>query len=269
MKKISIILIILLCSRIGFSQTNDTIYFNFFENAPFAALDSGKTKGLEIDIMNEYMLWLKTVKKITSTPKYTAYKDFDKFYNNTKTGSKNAFGLGSVAINPERQKEVDFSIAYLKNIVNCITNGNAPDIKTKTPNEITKTLGVMTAVAMTNTTLNKYVNELKKTYLPDLKILYQPNGKKILDEIAKNVLYFGFVDEITFWFYVKNNPNRFVKVQKPLVQTKEEFGFVVPKNSTQKTLFNEFFMGFKKTNNYTLILEKHLGVYMAKTWAVQ
>ena len=209
--------------------------------------------------------WLKTTKKITLTPKFTGYKDFEKFYGSTKNGNKNTIGLGSVAINIERLKEVDFTFAYLKNAVNCVTNGNAPEIKTKTPNEITKTLGVMTAITVSNTTLGKYVNDLKKTYLPELKITYQPNGKRVLDEIARNVLYFGFVDEITFWYYVKNNPNKFLKVQKPLVQSKEEFGFVLPKNGSQKTLFNEFFLGFKKANNYKFILEKHLGTYMAKT----
>jgi ABC-type amino acid transport substrate-binding protein len=268
MKKFATLLIFTFYSYFCFSQANDTLYFNYFDNAPFATLDSAKTKGLEVDIMNEYLLWLKTTKKITLTPKYISFKDFDKFYNSTKTGNKNTIGLGSVAINPERLKEVDFTSAYLKNSVNCVTNGNAPEIKTKTQNEITKTLGMMTAITVTNTTLNKYVCELKKTYLPELKILTQPNGKKVLDEIAKNVLYFGFVDEITFWYYVKNNPNRFVKVQKPLVQSKEEFGFVLPKNNSQKTLFNEFFLGFKKTKNYHLILEKHLGAYMGKALEV-
>jgi ABC-type amino acid transport substrate-binding protein len=266
MRKFAILLI--LSSYLGFSQSGDTLYINYFDNAPFASVDSGKTKGLEVDIMNEYLLWLKTTKKITLTPKYVGFKDFEKFYTSTKIGTKNTIGLGSVAINPERLKEVDFTSAYLKNIVNCVTNGNAPEIKTKTPNEITKTLGVMTAITVSNTTLSKYVNDLKKTYLPELKITYQPNGKRVLDEIARNVLYFGYVDEITFWYYVKNNPYKFVKVQKPLVQSKEEFGFVLPKNGGQKTLFNEFFLGFKKTNNYKFILEKHLGTYMAKTLAV-
>jgi len=266
MRKFAILLIV--SSYMGFSQSVDTLYINYFDNAPFASIDSGKTKGLEIDIVNEYLLWLKTTKKITLTPKFTGYKDFEKFYGSTKTGNKNTIGLGSVAINTERLKEVDFTFAYLKNLVNCVTNGNAPDIKTKTPNEITKTLGVMTAITVSNTTLSKYVNDLKKTYLPELKITYLPNGKRVLDEIARNVLYFGFVDEITFWYYVKNNPNKFVKVQKTLVQSKEEFGFVLPKNGSQKTLFNEFFLGFKKANNYKFILEKHLGTYMAKTLAV-
>lgn len=262
------ILLLILSSYLGFSQSGDTLYINYFDNAPFASLDSGKTKGLEVDIMNEYLLWLKTTKKITLTPKYTGFKDFEKFYGSTKSGNKNTIGLGSVAINPERLKDVDFTFAYLKNIVNCVTNGNAPEIKTKTPNEITKTLGVMSAITVSNTTLSKYVNDLKKSYLPELKITYQPNGKKVLDEIARNVLCFGFVDEITFWYYVKNNPNKFVKVQKPLVQSKEEFGFVLPKNGGQKTLFNEFFLGFKKTNTYKFILEKHLGAYMGKSLAV-
>ena len=268
MKRSITITLLFFCNFFCFSQSNDTLYINYFDNAPFATSDSGKTKGLEIDIINDYLIWLKTSKKITLTPKYIGFKDFDKFYNSTKTGTKNTIGLGSVAINPERLKEADFTSPYLKNIVNCVTNGNAPDIKAKTQPEIIKTLGVMTAVTVTNTTLHKYVNELKKTYLPDLKITFQPNGKKILDEIAKNVLNFGFVDEITFWYYVKNNPNRFVKVQKPLMQSKEEFGFLLPKTNGLKVTFNEFFLAYKKSKNYQLLLEKHLGAYMAKTLAV-
>ena len=112
MRKFAILLIV--SSYMGFSQSVDTLYINYFDNAPFASIDSGKTKGLEIDIVNEYLLWLKTTKKITLTPKFTGYKDFEKFYGSTKTGNKNTIVLGSVAINTERLKEVDFTFAYLK-----------------------------------------------------------------------------------------------------------------------------------------------------------
>lgn len=268
MKKFKIILLFLVCNLFGFSQTNDTLYVNYFDNAPFSSGVGVDSKGLEIDLASDYINWLNTTKKMTVIPKYTAFKDFDKFYASVKNGSKNTIGLGSVTMSNEKLKEIDFTCGYLKNVAFCVSNGNAPDIKVKTPTEIIKTLGSMTALTVTNTTLNKYVNELKKDYLTDLKITWQPNGTKILDEIARNVLYFGYVDAIGFWFYVKNNPSKFLKIQKPLIQAKEEFGYILPKGTNQKNLFNEFFTSFKKTKNYHLILEKHLGSYMSQMMAI-
>ena len=268
MKRFAAITLFIFSGFFCFSQAEDTLYIHYFDHPPFSTLANGTPKGIEIDIINDYLLWQKTTKKLTFIPKYVVFTDLDQFNASIKTPSRNTIGLGAITITPEKQKEIEFTCAYLKNVAFCISNGNATDIKAKTQPEIIKTLGVMTALTVTNTALNKYVNELKKGYLPDLKLIPQPNGTKILDEIAKNILYFGYVDAITFWFYVKNNPGKFVKIQKPLIQTKEEFGFILPKGCNQKNLFNEFFLGFKKTKNYHLILEKHLGSYMGQIMAV-
>src|SRR5690606_38646139 len=127
--------------------------------------------------------------------------------------------------------EIDFSTPYLKNVAFCITNGHAPDVKSKNADEIMRSLGSMNALTMPNTTLNKYVNEIKKSYINDLKIVYHNDEVQILDEISRNVLSFGYVDAIGFWFYVKNNPQKFLKMQKILSQSKEEMGFILPKGS--------------------------------------
>ena len=263
---------VLLCfSQIGFSQRTDTLFINYYSQAAFAFQENGEVKGLEIDIVNEYLLWLKNQKQLSVAVKYVKFTDFDLFYSKTKAASKNTMGLGSVTTNPERMKEVDFTTAYLKNVSYCITNGNAPDIKSKTPNEIVKVLGAMTAVTLTNSTLNNYLNDIKKVYLPELKIIAQTSETKILDEIARNVLYFGYVDAVSFWFYLKNNPSRFLKMQKFLSQSQEELAFMMPKGSQHKAMFNEFFngaTGFRKNKNYRLILEKYLGTFMTQNMAV-
>jgi ABC-type amino acid transport substrate-binding protein len=268
LKRAKLILLLTFCVLSCFTQVNDTLYINYLENTPFSSSNGGTPKGLEVDFVNDYILWLKTTKKTTLIPKYLAFTDADKLFSNVKSGQKNSIGLGSVNITPEKSKEIDFTCAYLKNVAFCVSNGNVPDLKAKTQNEIIKTFGVMTALTVTNTPLNKYVNELKKTYLPELKLMPVHNSIKILDEIAKNILYFGYVEAITFWSYVKNNPGKFVKSQKLLVQSKEEFGFILPKGENQKILFNEFFAAFKKTKDYQIILEKHLGSYMGQIMAV-
>jgi ABC-type amino acid transport substrate-binding protein len=266
-------LFILTCfiSSLCFSQTGDTLYVNYFAQSPFAYNENAIAKGIEIDIVNEYVLWLKAKKKVNVILKHVSFPDFDSFYAATKKSGKNTFGLGSVTINPDRALEIDFSAAYLKNVAFCVTNGHAPDVKTKTQDEIMRSLGSMSALTINNTSLNKYVIELKKQYIQDLKITYKTDEIKILDEIAKNVLCFGYVDAVGFWFYLKNNPGKFLKMQKILNQSKEELGFIMPKGSQHKLLFNEFFngpAGFKTSPNYRGILEKYLGAYMTQNMAI-
>jgi ABC-type amino acid transport substrate-binding protein len=216
-------------------------------------------------------MWLKITKKMNITVKYNSFNDFDLFYSITKKAPKNTIGLGAITVSPERAKEVDFSASYLKNVAFCITNGNAPDIKTKASGDILKGLGSMTALTIPGTSLSKYVNELKKTHIKDLKIVNHTSQVKMLDEVSKNVLNFAYVDAIEFWFYLKNNPQKFLKMQKVLNQSKEELAFVMPKGSQHKALFNEFFSGptgFKNNRNYRAILEKYVGSYMTQNMAI-
>lgn len=272
MKKLTLIVFLFIATfNSCWSQAADTLYINYQIKPPFALIENSMPKGVEIDIINEYVLWLKLNKKMNVVVKYNSFADFEQFYGATKKGSKNTLGLGGVVMSPEKAKEVDFTNPYIKNVAFCITNGNAPDIKTKTKPEIVKALGSMTALTIDNSNLSKYVTELKKVFIPDLKVTAQPTQIKILDEISKNVLNFAYVDAIEFWFYLKANPGKFLKMQKVMNQSKEDIGFVIPKGSPHKTLFNEFFSGangFKTNRNYRTILEKYVGAYMTQNLAV-
>ncbi len=194
MKKLSLIIASLLCSLMGFSQKTDTLRVNYFSHSPFSFNENTGEKGIEIDIINEYITWLKTKKHINLVIKYQSYFEWTDFFNATKKAGKNTIGLGSVTINADRSKEIDFTAAYLKNVAFCITNGNAPVIKSKTPDEIVRTLGGMTALTISNTTYSDYIGELKKNYIQDLKVVYESNETQILDEISKNVLSFGYLE---------------------------------------------------------------------------
>ena len=188
-------------------------------------------------------------------------------YAATRSG-KNVIGLGSTPATPDKAKEVDFTLPYLKNVAFCITNGHAPDVKTKTADEIIRSLGSMNALTIPNTNLNRYVNDIKKKYIRDLRIVFHSDEEKILDEIARNVLNFGYVDAIGFWFYVKSHPQKFLKMQKILSQSSDEMAFIVPRGSRYKPLFDEFFTTFRTQPGYRAILERHLGSYMTQNVAV-
>ncbi len=266
-----LLLLIALSASILRAGNKDSLFVHYFENPPFSYSDGTNLKGIEIDIINEYVAWLKAKKNMNLSIGYKGYTDFEVFLNKVKTSDKSTFGLGTLTINQERKKELDFTRPVLKNVAFCITNGHAPDIKVKNKTELLKVFGNMTAITIPNSSLNGYVLEMKKLYVPELKISYQSNPQKILDEVSKNVLQFGYVDAVSFWLYLKKNPGRFLKMQKVLSQSKEELAFVLPKGSEHTQLFNEFFDapgGFKYSKTYRSILEKHLGSYMTQNMAI-
>lgn len=94
----------------------------------------------------------------------------------------------------------------------------------------------------------------------------------ILDDITKNPLHFGYVNSLTFWYYLRKYPQKFLKMQKALNQATQQLGFILPKESPHKALFDEFFAaprGFKFSPQYKALLEQHLGAFMAEGSAVK
>lgn len=266
--KALIYIFITLCINLGYSQ-NSNLTINYIAHSPFVIKDSIGLKGIEIDILNEYLTWLKTTKKKDVTITYNLLPNYAALIAETKKKGNNSIGIGACISAFEKTSELEYSTPYLKNLSFCITNGNAPDIKNKTRPEIYKILGNMSALTMSNTNLSACINEVKKLYVTDLKINYLSNESEILNTISKNVLNFGYVDAIDFWLYLKNNPNKFLKIQKTLDQTKETFSFVLPKGSEHKKLFDEFFLTFKTGIKYRVILEKYLGGFMSQNMVIK
>ncbi len=241
----------------------DSLIIHYQVRMPYAYTESAAVRGIEVDIMNEYLLWLATKKKKAVGFRYVQHADQQSVVTAMKSGNPNNFGLISVTPSAELSREIDFTVPYLKHVAFCVSNGNSPEIKTKTKDDVIRVLGAMSALTVTNTSLNNYLNDLKKTYIQDLKIMTKPDDFLILSEITKNVLYFGYVDAVHFQQFLKSNPTKVLKVQKPLTVSKDPFAFALPKNSNHRLLFNEFFNTFKTTPAYKALLERHLGAYMA------
>jgi len=241
----------------------DSLILHYHIRSTYAYPEGKTVRGIEVDIMNEYMLWLATKKKIKVGFRYVQHTSHESVVESIQSGQPNFFGLVSVTPSAELNKKVDFSVPYLKQMALCITNANSLEIGAKSKDEIIKVLGSMSALTVANTILNTYVTELKKQYLPDLKISTVADDYKIMSDVTKNVLKFGFVDAVHFQNYLKMNPGKVLKIQKPLNTVKDQFVFILPKQSAHRLLFNEFFTAFKGTPAYKAILERHLGAYMA------
>ena len=69
------------------------------------------------------------------------------------------------------------------------------------------------------------------------------------------------VDVVNFWYYIKNNNTKYLKIQKVFNNSSENFGFIMPKSGLNKNYIAEFFesgFGFTSTKAYHQILEKYL-----------
>jgi putative glutamine transport system substrate-binding protein len=261
-KRLAVILISMLAFTGIKSQALDSLTVHYFDNYPYAYTLENTLKGIEVDIINEYVAWLKQKKNINIVVTYKGFKDFGAFYASVNEGSPKTIGIGSVTRNAEREKEVLFSPPYLHNVAVLITDGSVPTIRTKTPEEVSKVLGGLNAIVVGKSSHVAYINDIKKSYVPGMKISETANQTIVLDRIANGKNNFGYVDIVAYWAYIRNNPSKFLKIQKAFSETKETLGFIMPKKSIYASYIDEFFesgFGFTSTKMYQQILEKYLG----------
>jgi len=262
-------LLFFLLFSLSLRSQNDSIMIYYYENYPYAYTEkvsentkNGIARGLEIEIIEEYIIWLKKRKNIDAKVGYWLYTDFSEFYGAIKSAKPNVIGLGSVTRNLEREKELSFSPPYLINQAVLVTNGNVFSIREKTSEGIKKILGDMTALTVANSSHENYLKELKTTYSQNFKINYVLTPKGVLDSISINKKVFGYSDIISYWSYLKTNPSKVLKMQKALSGIAEELCYILPKTNQNSLYLNEFFesgFGFTSTKVYHQILEDYLG----------
>jgi ABC-type amino acid transport substrate-binding protein len=262
MKKFLFFLLTGLLSTSVKAQKIDSIIVHYYENFPYAYTEGGSVKGIEVDIVNEYVSWLKQKKNITVAVQYKPFSEFSALYNSLKSGSAKTLGLGSIAYKKERENEVTFSPPYLRNVSVLISQGTVPTVRTKDATDVSKVLGNLEAYAVKGSTHNNYLNGLKKESLPNLKIITTESQNAVLDNISKSKNSFGYVDIIAYWSYLRNNPTKFLKMHKVFSESNEYLAIAMPKNGSHEALLHEFFesgFGFTSTKAYRTILEKYLG----------
>ena len=260
--KHSLLVFLFLISICIKSQKADSLTIYYYENYPYSYSESGKLKGIEVDIIDEYIFWLKEKKGLVLTLTTKPFKEFSAFYNATKTGNSKVIGIGSVTNNSEREIDVQFSPPYLQNLALLITDGKVPTVKSKSAVDVSSTLLGLSAIVVKNSSHINYLNDIKKLFVPELKISFADSQNEVLEKISVDKKTFGYVDVVAYWAYLKKNPNTFLKIQKVFNEPKENFSFVMPKNSVHAAYINEFFetgFGFTSTKRYRQILEKYLG----------
>lgn len=266
MKKI-IALTLLFAASISMKAA-DTLKVYYYSNYPFAYMDNGTVKGIDADIVKEFVRFSKEKKGKDFAVIYKSYTNLDQFQADLKKADNNTIGIGGITYTKERAKYFNFTSPYLKNISVLVSQGSIPTIRTNTAADIQKSLDKRSAVTIKNSTHETYVNELKKS-VPSSPVTYAANLQDVLTKIEADKNSYGYVDLIAYWSFVKNMKSNggYLKIHRALDKDNESFSMIVPKEGELTSQLNEFFdlgFGFTSTKMYREILERYLGYEIIK-----
>lgn len=254
----------------AWSTKSGSVNVQVFLNYPFAYEGAdGQLQGIEIDIINTFVKWLKDKKGISATVVYERNSDFAKFYDKVKSSKSTSIGAGTVSVASDRAREIKYSSPYLRNKPIFVTNILKPtltDIR-----NISKEFNGMTAVIVKGSVHERSIKTIKDTYWPDMPIEYVESPAMVIDKISSSEKFFGYVDLVSYWAAIQKEEKP-IKLHRNTVAGYENFAFIFPKSSDWSVAFNEFFdsgLGFPGTEAYLDILRKHLGSEVINAVAIQ
>jgi hypothetical protein len=226
---------------------------------------NGGPKGVEGEIFDAFVSWLKNKKELQVQVNFKSHTDFDAFYQSVREGKDNVIGFGNATITEKRKKEVQFSPPYLKNISVLVTSGGVPTIS-KTE-EIKELLEGKKGISSLRSVHAMYLDEIREKHIPALGIEFVSDQNAIPRKISMDAQYFGYMDIISYWYYVKQSSS-FLKFHRFMNRGDERMGFMLPLESALMPLVAEFFesgFGFTSTKSYKEILERYLGYEIMST----
>lgn len=216
----------------------------------------GQMKGVCVDIVKDFAEFVKTKYGKTLNIKYVGEEPvFTDFLNNVASSS-NALGVANVTITEERKKKMKFTPPFMSNPMVMLTHKTAPSLSSL--DEISTKLNGFTAQVITASTHQKYMQEIKKEYYPELEIMENPSGQVVLSKILNNETFFTILDFTEYFDAVRQKMP--VKRQNLVVGDAEELGFIMPKNSDWAPLWEEFLTPeYINSIKYKKIISDNLG----------
>ncbi|WP_331962844.1 substrate-binding periplasmic protein [Ohtaekwangia sp.] len=221
--------------------------------------DAGKLTGICVDIMSDFVTWLKETKKVELTTKFVGDgSNFHGMYDNVKASKGGVFGLGNITITDERKKEVKFSQPFITNFAILITQGKVSTLNKL--EDMPKNFAGLTAYAAKGTLNEKRILDLKSRYYPDMKIVNTTTSQETLEKLFADPKGFAYLDLAFYLEAVKMKKS--IKRHPIADKAAEQFGFIMPMGSDWASVLDEFLKangGYTNTAQYKNILVKHLG----------
>lgn len=240
------------------ASKSGTIKVLQFDQPKFAAINAANSKfeGFCVDLLDDFIAYLKAEKQVTLTYEVDKLNsDFSIAYQLIKEGTGGTFGIGAVAINEQRKKEITYTEAYLTLGLVLISSPSAPTLTSL--GDIGNAFDGYTAYAEKGTVSEAELIKIRKKYLPNL-IIKHAKSNEVLHLVAtedKAFAYAGISDLL-------GSMQKGLKHHKVGNLKGTEVGFILPMGSDWKPIFDEFFAangGYKNSDRFKSSLFKHFG----------
>jgi putative glutamine transport system substrate-binding protein len=237
-----------------------TISLAYVETPSFVYQDkSGKLTGICVDVMHDFVAWLKTKRKIELETNFVGNgTNFRDMYNKVKASKGGVFGLGNVTITEERKKEVKFSDPFITNFAILITQTSVPTLAKF--EDMPKTFANLNAYTAKGTLNEKRMLDLKDKFFPDMKLSYTTTSQETLEKVIADPKGYAYLDLAFYLEAVQLKKN--IKRHPIADKAAEQFGFIMPLNSDWAPILDEFLKdngGYLNSAPYKAILVKHMG----------
>ena len=220
-------------------KTGEIIIY-WYESRPFIYRDDHRLIGIEYEIMNGFIRYLNAKYNLQLTCRFIEASGFSDCYNRIAgLPQEGTFGASAFSITTERKSKVNFSPAYLQDIVVLISSKNVPIVANEV--EFKTVFSKLTAITIEGTTYEKDLLKLKKDQNLPFPIKYINSSQNILHEIEKNNNAFGFIDLPVYLMMFNENSSINVERQNLFPIRREGYGIIYPLQSSWSEPINDYF----------------------------
>lgn len=170
------------------------IVFYYRDTEPFIIQDDeGNLSGIEYDLVKDFTKFIDQNYGLTVNVSWERKDRFSLVYNAIRSEKKNGtFGISIISNTDQRQKEVKFSPSYMPDISVMISSENIEVVNSI--QDYNKVFEGLSAVTILATTYEHQLNTIRNKYINNFPIIYVENTDNVLETIANNDDFFGYVD---------------------------------------------------------------------------
>lgn len=230
----------------------------------FAYTDSdGELTGVSVDIMHDFIDWFRQYHGVRVSLNFVAEEDWSVFYRRVVNAKGGVFGLGNVTITDERRQELTFSPPYLDNLAVLISPDQTAQLETL--NQIPEVFSDLRPLAFAGTLHEVRIRQLRDQYQPQQDIARAESNQEIIDRVAAGDHY-SYIDAYNYWR--AKDAGSAIQRHEVADEAGETFGIIMPHSNDWETMLTAFFAaegGYRNTDAYRSILQRHLGESLTET----
>ena len=220
--------------------------------------ESDRLTGFTVELLRGLSDFAREVYGVELEIEFEEEQDWSVFYDRIRRADDGKIGLGNVTITDDRKEELSFSPPYMYNIAALITHANRSVLNSR--EQIAETFHGLSALAFEGTLHEQRLHALVNEYFPEAGVEMAHTNDEILDRVSSEDRYFAYIDLYNYQRAV----NRGLALQRHPVadEAEEEFGYIMPLNSSWEPLVTEYFeqgVGLIRSDRYRELMREHLG----------